>query len=182
MYDKNRQIAFVGVSLLHLVLFFGMFVKSDKVKIINEGMWIVKIIIALAFAFVLRMMVNTGFFELVSYVSVWLANWVYVFEALVFVDLVFAFNITLDEMAKTNGKIYGVKAVLSALVILGEIILCYYSFYHNQLWVSWVNVGCVVGFLVLAVLRLFEENSILVGSFVGLGMVVVSFYIHGEGE
>ena len=62
MYDKNRQIAFVGVSLLHLVLFFGMFVKSDKVKIINEGMWIVKILIALAFAFVLRMMVNTGFF------------------------------------------------------------------------------------------------------------------------
>ena len=56
---------------------------------------------------------------MISYVSVWLANWVYIFEALIFVDLVFAFNMTFDELAKTNGKIYGVKAVLSALVILG---------------------------------------------------------------
>ena len=40
----------------------------------------------------------------------------------------------------------------------------------------------MVLFLLIAVLRLSEENSILVGSCVGFGMVVVSFYIHGEGE
>ena len=70
---------FVGVSLMHVVLFFGMFIQSDKVKIINEGAWIIKLIIACIFALILRMTVDTRFFDLVSYASVWLANWVYVF-------------------------------------------------------------------------------------------------------
>ena len=70
---------FVGVSLMHVVLFFGMFIQSDKVKIINEGAWIIKLIIACVFALILRMTVDTRFFDLVSYASVWLANWVYVF-------------------------------------------------------------------------------------------------------
>ena len=70
---------FVGVSLMHVVLFFGMFIQSDKVKIINEGAWIIKLIVACVFALILRMTVDTRFFDLVSYASVWLANWVYVF-------------------------------------------------------------------------------------------------------
>ena len=61
------------------MLFFSMFMKSDKVKIINEGMWIIKVLIGCVFAFVLRLVVSYGFFDLISYASVWIANWVYVF-------------------------------------------------------------------------------------------------------
>ena len=100
---------------------------------------------------------------------------------MVLVDLIFAINFSLDEWAKTNQKIYGVKAVLVAFVIVGSIILCYYSFKHNALWISWVNVGYLVIFLLLAVLRLFDDNSILVASMISFSMIVISFYIHSSG-
>ena len=89
-------VVFFGMGVTHLVLFGCMFLKSDKVKIINEGMWIIKILVGLAFSFLFWLISGTAVFGVMSYVSVWIANWFYVFVALVFVDLVFALDATFE--------------------------------------------------------------------------------------
>lgn len=118
-------------------------------------MWIIKAAIGCLVSFILRLLVSSGFFDLMSYVSVWIGNWVYIFIALVFIDLVFTLNISLDEKAKEDKKYHILQAVLAVLMLLGAIILCYFSFYNNLIWVSWVNVACIVVFLAVAALRVF---------------------------
>ena len=144
-------------------------------------MWIIKVAIGLLVAFILRLLVSSGFFNFISYVSVWMANWVYVFIALVFIDLVYTFNISLDEKAKEDKKCHILKAVLAIIMLLGAIIFCYYSFYQNLIWVSWVNVGCLVIFLGIAALRVFPENSIMVAAYIGACIILISFFIHSKG-
>jgi purine-cytosine permease-like protein len=77
-----------------------MFCKSEKVKIINEGIWIIKVIIAALLALFLRFTVGTTFFQYLEYISVWSANLLYLFIAIVFVDLAYAFDAYLDECAQ----------------------------------------------------------------------------------
>ena len=96
--------------------------------------------------------------------------------------MVFALNISFDERAKDDRKFYGLKAVLTVIVFLASTILCYYSFKHNLLWISWINVALLVIFLIIAFLRLFSDNSVFVASLIGLCMIVISFYIHSSGD
>lgn len=86
----------MGVAIMHFFLMCSMFCKSEKVKIINEGLWIIKIIIAALVALILRLVVGTGFFEYLMIFSEWGATLLYLFIAIVFVDLVYAFDIYLD--------------------------------------------------------------------------------------
>jgi hypothetical protein len=77
-----------------------MFCKSEKVKIINEGLWIIKIMVAALISLVLRLIVATTFFQYLIVFSEWGANLLYLFIAIVFVDLVYAFDNYLDECAQ----------------------------------------------------------------------------------
>ena len=140
---------------MHLILFFCMFLKSDKVKIINEGTWLIKFLIGCVVAVILSLLVSTSFFQLISILSVWIANWTYIFESLVFVDLVFALNISFDERSKEDRKFYVLKAILTVCLLCGSAILCYYSFKHNPLWISWANIICILIFLIIALFRTF---------------------------
>lgn len=47
---------------MHLIIMCCMFLKSEKVKVINEGLWIVKVIAVALLALLLRLVVGTGFF------------------------------------------------------------------------------------------------------------------------
>jgi len=118
-------------------------------------MWIIKVLIGCLAAFFLRLFVSSGFFDLISYASACVANLVYIFIALVFIDLVFTLNFSLDQRAKEDQKYHILKAVIAVTLLIGAIIMCYYSFYQNPIWVSWANIACLVIFLLIAVLRIF---------------------------
>jgi hypothetical protein len=60
--NKNALIVYMGVAFLHFLLMCSMFCKSEKIKIINEGIWMIKLIVAAVAALFLRVMVATTFF------------------------------------------------------------------------------------------------------------------------
>jgi predicted signal transduction protein with EAL and GGDEF domain len=156
-----------------------MFCKSEKVKIINEGLWIIKVMVAALVCLVLRLLVGTAFFECLMAVSEWGANLLYLFIAIVFVDLVYAFDAYLDECAVENSKVYILKAILSITLILTAAFLAFLSFQHTPPFVSWVNVVLMALFLAVALLRVFPGNSILVAALMSVCIFVIGFYIEG---
>lgn len=106
-----------------------------------------------------------------------MANFLYVFEALVFVDLVYALDNSMDECAKENQKFYIFKAIVSITILLLASFICFMSFSHNQLWICWTNAVALVIFVILALIRIFPGNSILVASSVALCMNILGFYV-----
>ena len=171
---------YTGVAFLHFFLLCSMFCKSEKVKIINEGLWIIKILVAALISLFLRFMVGTAFFQYIEYLSVWTANVFYLFIAIVFVDLAYAFDGYLDECAQENGKIYILKAIISITLLLTSSFICFLSFKHNDIVVCWVNAACLLVFLIFALLRLFPGNSILVSGLISLCINIIGFYIESE--
>lgn len=154
-----------------------MFCKSEKVKIINEGLWIIKILVAALISLFLRFMVGTAFFLYIEYLSVWTANVFYLFIAIVFVDLAYAFDAYLDECAQENGKIYILKAIISITLLLTSSFICFLSFKYNDIVVCWVNAASLLVFVIFALLRLFPGNSILVSGLISLCINIIGFYI-----
>jgi hypothetical protein len=140
-------------------------------------MWLIKIVIIAIVALVYRLLVATAFFEYLGYFTIWGANLLYIFEAIVFVDLVYALDGRLDECAKENGKFYILKAIISISVVLAASFLCFVGFMHNPLWVCWANAICLVVFVILALLRLFQGNSIFVAASVCLCLNILGFYL-----
>lgn len=59
-----------------------------------------KILVAALMSLVLRLIVGTSFFDYLMVFSEWGANLLYLFIAIVFVDLVYAFDNYLDECAQ----------------------------------------------------------------------------------
>jgi Serine incorporator (Serinc) len=175
--NKNAVIVYTGVAFLHFFLLCSMFCKSEKVKIINEGLWIIKILVAALISLFLRFMVGTTFFQYIEYLSVWTANVFYLFVAIVFVDLAYAFDGYLDECAQENGKIYILKAIISITLLLTSSFICFLSFKHNDIVVCWVNAASLLVFLIFALLRLFPGNSILVAGLISLCINIIGFYI-----
>lgn len=171
------MIVFAGVAVMHLIILCCMFCKSEKVKIINEGTWIIKFLIALLASLVFRMLVATAFFEYLGYFSIWGSNLLFVFEAIVFVDLVYSLDAYLDECAQSNNKVYILKAIISITVLIAAAFICFLSFKHNNIYVCWVNAGCLALFFIMAVLRLFQGNSILVAALIGLCINILGFYV-----
>jgi hypothetical protein len=125
----------------------------------------------------LALLASTGLVTFLSYVSVWIVNLVYLFEALVYVDLVYALDRTFDEKAKENNKIYIVKATFTIIAFLAAGCLCFFSFQYNPVWISWTNIGVFAVFLIIALLRIFPENSLMVANMVALCLTVLSFYV-----
>ena len=105
--------------------------QSDKVKIINEGGWLIKVAILGLFVFLWRLLVSTRLFDWLCVGSVWLSSVVYLFEGLVLIDLVYAFDWTFDEHSKDNSKCHIFKVVLTLLSLAGAGVLSYLSFVHN---------------------------------------------------
>lgn len=60
--NKNAEVIFAGIGIMHLIIMCSMFCKSEKVKITNEGLWIIKILLAALICLFLRLMVGTAFF------------------------------------------------------------------------------------------------------------------------
>lgn len=174
------EIIFGGVAILHFILMCSMFCKSEKVKTINEGLWIIKILIAALLGLVLRLLVATTFFQYLMVFSEWGANLLYLFIAIVFVDLVYAFDNYLDECAQENSKLYILKAIISITLILSAGFMSFLSFKHNPLFVSWTNVVLLVVFLIISLLRIFPANSILVSSLISVCIGVIGFYVGGD--
>ena len=106
-----------------------------------------------------------------------MANLLYVFEAIVFVDLVYALDNTIDECAKENSKFYIFKAIVSVTILLLASFICFMSFSHNALWICWSNAITLVIFVISALVRIFPGNSILVASSISLCMNVLGYYI-----
>jgi hypothetical protein len=52
------------------------------------------------------------------------------------------------------------------------------SFSHNELWICWANAATLAIFVILALVRIFPGNSILVASSVGLCMNILGYYVH----
>lgn len=165
---------------MHFFLMCSMFCKSEKVKIINEGLWIIKIIVAALTSLILRLVVGTTFFEYLMIISEWGANLLYLFIAIVFVDLVYAFDAYLDECAQENSKVYILKAIISITLILTASFMSFLSFKHNPLFVSWINVIFLAVFLIVALLRIFPSNSILVAALISVCTHIIGFYIEGD--
>lgn len=168
----------VSVGLMHLVLFGCMFMKSQKVKIINEGVWIIKIMVAGLIALILRLIVSTVLFEYMSYLSVWSGHLLYLFFGMVFIDLVYTLDSSIDQYAKHNHKGYILKAIMTVILFLASMFMCFVSFKYNEYWISWVNVGCLLVFVLVAFLRVFSENSVFVALSVGLCLSAISFLIN----
>lgn len=133
--------------------------------------------IAALISLILRLLVATAFFDYLIIFSEWGANLLYLFIAIVFVDLVYAFDAYLDECAQENNKVYILKAIVSITLILISSFLCFLSFKHNPLYVSWVNVILLVVSLIIALLRIFPGNSILVSALISLCVCIIGFYI-----
>ena len=167
------MIFFGAVGFTHSVLLCCMFLKSEKVKVINQGIWLIKLLI-------LRLSVNTTFFKYLQYFSIWDANFLYVLESIVFVDLVYVVDKAFDECAKQNNKIYILKAIISISVYITASFICFVSFQHNQTYVSVINAVFLAIFLVLAFIRTFEGNSILVAGMIGLNMNILGFYVQDD--
>lgn len=79
-------------------------------------------------AIVYWLLVGTTFFEYLSCLSVWIVNLLYIFISLVFIDLVYAVDATLDQKAKDYPKLYILKAILSTIILATSALLCYLSF------------------------------------------------------
>lgn len=62
MRDKNGEIIFAAVGFMHFIVLCCMFLKSEKVKVINEGIWLIKIMVIAVAALVYRLVVGTVFF------------------------------------------------------------------------------------------------------------------------
>lgn len=165
---------------MHLIIMCCMFLKSEKVKVINEGLWIVKVLAVALLALLLRLVVGTGFFQYLTYFSIWGANLLYLFEAIVFVDLVYALDNSIDECAKENRKLYVLKAIVSISILIAASFLCFLSFQTNPTWICWTNAACLFVFLVIALLRIFPGNSILVAASVGLCINILGFYLQTD--
>ena len=103
----------------------------------------------------LRLVVATSFFEYLTYFSIWGANFLYLLQVIVFVDLAYALNITMDEAAKNNSRFHILKAIISISFLIAASFLCFIGFKYNPLWVSWVNAISLVVFLIVALLRVF---------------------------
>lgn len=104
----------------------------------------------------------------------------YLFVAIVFVDLAYAFDGYLDECAHENGKIYILKAIISITLLLTSSFICFLSFKHNDIVVCWVNAASLLVFVIFALLRLFPGNSILVAGTISLCINIIGFYIESE--
>jgi hypothetical protein len=178
--NKNVEVVFAAAAIMHLMLVCCMFCKSEKVKIINEGLWFFKLMVIALIALFLRLAVGTTFFVYLEYFSVWGANLLYLFIAIVFVDLSYAFDGYLDECAQENHKVYILKAILSITLLLTASFICFISFKHNPLYVSLINAIFIGIFLLLALLRVFPGNSILVSAIISLSVNIIGFYIKGD--
>jgi len=143
-------------------------------------MWLIKIFIIALFALFLRLLVGTTFFTYLGYFSVWGSNLLFFFEALVFIDLVYSLDSYLDECAQQNNKIYVLKAIISITVLIAAAFLCFLSFHQNNYIVCWANAGLLAIFFILAVLRIFPGNSILVASVISLCLNILGFYIPND--
>jgi L-asparagine transporter-like permease len=157
-----------------------MFCKSEKVKTINEGLWIIKIMVGALISLVLRLVVGSTFFDYLMVFSEWGANLLYLFIAIVFVDLAYAFDNYLDECAQENSKVYILKAIISITLILAASFMSFLSFKHNPLYVSWINVVLLGVFLIIALLRIFPGNSILVSALISVCIHIIGFYINED--
>jgi hypothetical protein len=58
--------------------------------------------------------------------------------------------------------------------------LCFLSFKHNPPWVCWTNAACLLVFLLLALLRVFTGNSIMVAASIGLCLNILGFYLEED--
>lgn len=84
-----------------------MFCKTEKVKIINEGLWWIKISIILLFLTLLSVFVDSSFFELMMNLSKWGSSSLYVFEvivniieAIVYVELIYSLDNSINACIK----------------------------------------------------------------------------------
>ena len=79
MREKNSQVVFFALATMHVVLFGLMFLQSDRVKIINEGGWLIKAIVVGLLVFLWRLLVGTRLFDWLCVGSGWLGSVVYLF-------------------------------------------------------------------------------------------------------
>jgi hypothetical protein len=140
-------------------------------------MWIIKLFVAAFWAIMLRLMVGTAFFHYLDYFSIWGSNLLFLFEAIVFIDLVYALDNSLDKCAQQNSKIYILKAIISITLLIASAFICFISFKHNNLVVCWINAAFLILFFILAILRVFPGNSILIVGLVSLCTNFLGFYI-----
>ena len=105
-------------------------------------------------AIILRSLAPSDFLNAISFGSVLTANLLYFFIALAYVDFVFSLNMNFEDRAKDNQKFHILKAIATSFFFIGSIVLLYFSFYRNPVWVSWVNLSSLAIFLIIAILRL----------------------------
>ena len=77
-----------------------MLLKSDKVKLINEGAWLVKVIAISITIILLRFMVNSPIINFFISFAYWLVFLLYFLEAAVFIDLIYALDGKLNELSR----------------------------------------------------------------------------------
>jgi hypothetical protein len=145
--------------------------------VINEGLWLVKLLVAAFWAIMIRLLIGTASFRYLDYFSIWGSNLLFLFEAIVFVDLVYALDINLDKCAQQNSKIYILKAIISITLLIASAFICFISFKHNNQVVCWINAVSIIIFFIVAILRVFPGNSILVVGSISLCINVLGFYI-----
>ena len=93
------------------------------------------------------------------------------------IDLFFAVNRKIDTMANSNQKYYLVKAALSIAVLAAAIFVCVTEWKDEPHWVRWANSGLLLLCLILALLRLFPRNSIMVACLVSCLLNFTSLYL-----
>ena len=174
-WNEHSIIIFTALGVFHLFMAGAMLCRSDKVKLINEGLWLPKVLTITALTLLVRL-----FYPLIPYAlhSVTSACGVllFLFGGMVFVDLLYAVDLELDALATRNNKLYLVRVGMTVLGLLWAVWLCVYG-WGLPSWTYWTNSGLLLLFLVMGLLRIFQGNSILIATLVSVMLSFTAFYL-----
>ena len=120
------------MSLMHLLLMIVMLLRNQLSKILNEGGWVLKLLIVSFLGLFNMFVVAEGFVAGLHTVSAYLSIFWYIVQSLVIIDLIYTLDNSFNELAETAAKVHFLKAVISIVLTLTAVFLNALSYLHHQ--------------------------------------------------
>ena len=117
---------------MHLLLMIAMLLRNQLSKILNEGGWLLKLLIVSFLGLINMFVMPVGILAYLHTVSAYLSIFWYIVQSLVIIDLIYTLDNFFNELAETAPKILLVKAVISIILTFTAVFLNAVSYLHHQ--------------------------------------------------
>jgi hypothetical protein len=180
----------LALVIFHFLIFALLLPKTKHVKVINEGLWLLKILLIAALVFLVGHTFGPSISTIVELGSTLLSPILYILTVpihlypknIILVDNIYFLEFKINNLSEKYKQVHVAKVIFSLLFWGLSIVLNVFSYFENQLWISISSSVIIVIFLVLTFLRVSRNNSLFVYAIIMVHLNLVAYSVHAEGD